>query len=265
VEEYFGDIFQSSKKVGSLETSASMIREWWAAAQDPGSVPSADEVAIKRFAVRQERFRRLAFFRRNSWKFALGAVGLALIGIIGGTALSNVLRPLRTLGMGPEQVAAAFYSGVNALDGELVKDCVAGDAGKDMVGMVDNLYVISQIRAGTERRNVRLPASEWLEAGSPPIDPNLMLFGIGNLILAPSLESVDQGDSRHFVARYDIFSAESTANASKAQTDVAHLIVTAIHREDRLTLRLGDRGTWQIVDIKRKETAPPTTFDVPRP
>jgi hypothetical protein len=129
---------------------------------------------------------------------------------------------------------------------------------------VDNLFVISQIRFGTERRNVRMPADQWLSQGSPALAPDLMLFGIGGLTVMPSLEPAGQGESRHFIASYDLYTS-AAQDAGPQASGPARLMATIMHREDKLTLKLGSRQTWQIVSIERRETGPETSLEVPAP
>jgi hypothetical protein len=265
VEEHYQELFQKGQRTVGLGETLEVLRAWHGSAPEGAAVGgSSDAAASKRFTRRLDNLRRRLFLRRNAWKFALAALGIGLVAVIGGTALSNALRPLNTAGMTPEQVVQACYGAVNSLDAEMLKDTLKDDTGKDLVNLVDNLFVISQIRFGTERRNVRMPADQWLSQGSPALAPDLMLFGIGGLTVMPSLEPAGQGESRHFIASYDLYTS-AAQDAGPQASGPARLMATIMHREDKLTLKLGSRQTWQIVSIERRETGPETSLEVPAP
>jgi hypothetical protein len=259
VEAHYQEVFRQGRRSVGLDETMAAIQAWHRAAPAGSAGGPPEEAAEKRYAKRQEYLRRRLFLRRNSWKFAMAAVGIGLAAIIGGTALSNILRPLRTVGMSPEQVVQAYYGSVNSLDVELLKD-----TGKDMISLVDNLFIFSQIRFGTERRNVRMPVDQWLAQGSPALEPDLILFGVGGLTVLPSLEPADQGESRHFLASYDLYTSAAKDTGSQSFRPT-RLLATIAHRQERLTLKLGSRQTWQIVKIERRETGPETTLEVPAP
>jgi len=97
--------------------------------------------------------------------------------LIAGSLISDRSKLPTTRDMSPREVVESYYDAMEDLDHTMMEACILKNnkTGKEDIGMVTNLTVMTKVRQAYERERSYIPAREWLEAGSPPTEA--MVFG----------------------------------------------------------------------------------------
>ena len=202
------------------------------------------ETAEKNYRRDRAAYQGKRFFRRKGTLIMILIGAAAVIGGLAGTILSGVFAPPVTLGWTQEEVAEAFYRGINTLDVELVDGCVTGKAGKNRVNMVTSLYAISRVRMGYEMVNPYINAEEWAERQDPELEEGEQLYGIRNLKIKRLAENTFQAEYEEWVSYFE--DNPDTALEIKAGPPLVE--GTLIREELELVIK---RDAWVIAEIRR--------------
>jgi hypothetical protein len=218
------------------------------------------EAERERFVRKREKAVRTGrFLRRNRAAILAFAGALVIAALVTGSLIQARLDRPSTLGMDPAAVVESYYNAINALDHEMLEACVTGGAGKDDIGMVTNLYVVSRIREAYESREVFINPKEWRENGG---FSDKAVFGIGDLDISEA--ETDGGGRAVYRARYLFFnpypdSNGDTATPSTEGEDAPPPAPSGIPRLDELVLAQDRKGLWHIEAIRRTTISPQAT------
>jgi hypothetical protein len=172
------------------------------------------------------------FIKRNTAILGGIAVGVLLLGLIAGSLIADRSKLPTTRDMSPREVVESYYYAMENLDHTMMEACVLKDTktGKEDIGMIVNLTVMTKVRQAYERERGYIPAREWLEAGSPPTEA--MIFGLTELRIhgQPGSESAA------------VFEAAYTIWLPGGENQL---------RRDELRLVLY-KNAWRIAEITRK-------------
>jgi CRISPR/Cas system CMR-associated protein Cmr5 small subunit len=192
-------------------------------------------------------YRRKVFWQKN-FGIILG-IGIitVVVGLLLWTIVYNVFFKSRaTRGMSPVEVVRTYYKSINALDPVTLGDCVVGDAGKEEVDVVTNLYVITRQRMAYESTSFFISAEEWDRKGRPELQPYTLLFGVTQ----PNITEMHGEPDPVFHARYEYWNTEAVE--TEGQEGNAQLLYYGKKVEEKLSLRK-DRGDWVIFKIEKLE------------
>ena len=224
---------------------------------------SDTEIDLRRKqAVQFQKETSRAYTRRQFWqKHRTRVIGISILALIlgyfGYEALSNALKPPRTLGFTPEQVVHLFYSSINTLDHQAMEDCVTGEAGKQYINEVIQLFVISRMRMSVEFKNSMIDAEIWYKTGRPPIPEGQTLYGIAELEIEKESETEETAQMRVQFDRWvpvpQRIEEGEPQNLSFADRFKGSRI------EERVTLEK-KKSHWVITEIQRLSDSPLTYF-----
>jgi hypothetical protein len=146
--------------------------------------------AIRKAESTNRNLSRTRWFRKSGWKLFTAVAAAVAVIAVGTAPLKKALEDPVTVGMTPMEVARTYYGAIDALDSETMNDCLAKNVGKEDLRRVDMVFVTHKVRQGYERLGDLPRASEWLEAGRPPLEQGVAPWGITDLGLT------DLGDGR---------------------------------------------------------------------
>ncbi|MBN1696844.1 MAG: hypothetical protein JW881_04965 [Spirochaetales bacterium] len=199
--------------------------------------------------VRMEKMRYTASYRRKIfWQknfrmiLGIGIVSLVAFVFLGSIVHNIFFRTRATNGMSPKEVVEAYYRSINNLDPLTLGDCVVGNAGKDNVEVVTNLYVITRQRLAYEKTSFYISADEWDKKGRPELRPYTILHGVARLEISELHGEPDPA----FLASYERWHTESEDAGSPGSS--AGIEYFGMKVKERLYLRL-NRGDWVIFNI----------------
>ena len=143
-----------------------------------------------------------------------------------------------TRGMEAIEVANTYYLSFGSLDHTMMELCVTGNAGKQDIQMVMNLFVITRVRQAYEAgRETFISAQEWIDSGSPATEATV--FGITGL----SVNALSQ-DREHASLEADYILWMPVSEDGSRETTAGHKTT------DRLNL-VFIKGIWRIAEIER--------------
>lgn len=206
-----------------------------------------------------ERRRKRALFKKNhGTKILITAGAAVLLLFFASPFLRKAFEKDITEGLSPEEVITLFYESQNELDHETMQECTLRGAGKDHLNQVTNLFVITRIREGIERKSVFIPAPRWIAAGRPPTGKDNFVFGITDL----KIQSLDKQENRSlFEAEYTRWttlpdesvpdeSADSSRDPGSSTLSTLRRI-QAFRIVEQIELENTRRG-WKIIHINEK-------------
>ena len=149
-----------------------------------------------------------------------------------------------TAGMDPVQVIETYYRSIGELDHQMMEACVTGDAGKNDINTVVNLFVISKTRQAYERntRSIVFPAHQWRD-GELPDTP---LFGAADLRIEP-LEGGGSDSKLRYRVDYTYWIPAQAVDEGEIADGVLSL---SYPRRDIITL-VQKKDKWRIAEIDR--------------
>lgn len=206
-----------------------------------------------------EQYRSRVFFKKKYGPgILLAAAVVATILFFASPFIRKAFEKDVTEGLPPEEVISLFYESQNELDHETMQECTENGAGKAQMNQVTNLFVITRIREGVERKAVFTPAPLWIEDGKPPIGQDAYVFGITDLIIrTPDRADNTTKNRAVFQAEYTRWTTlppESTGDPSAS--DAAHISsigqVKAYTVVDHLELEKTRKG-WKIVVLEEED------------
>jgi hypothetical protein len=160
----------------------------WKAALSPDSIASLrieldaagrerNEAARALFEKNSNRrVSRKRFLRRHRSLIIGSAVGIVAVALIVSSFVGSK-HEKHTIGIAPTAVVETYFKGLNALDQELMEECVTAKAGKNDINTVMNLYVINRVRYAQEGKNPFLSAPDWVKRGKPAPSTEMEVFG----------------------------------------------------------------------------------------
>jgi serine/threonine protein kinase len=199
-------------------------------------------------------YSRKVFLRKYGRRVTLIAIGTIIAGVLIGSFLSNALAPRSTAGFTPEQVVTTYYTSINSLDHIRMEDCVTGNAGKDEIKALLNLYVITRVKSAYENDSGFIPADLWVNDGQPELQPGVTVYGVADLYI--SLEK--SGDEEFiFKAEYEKWVPATPEDDSETDfdSDPKPLRPLGEKRIERLYLTR-DKKDWVIYKIDIVESTP---------
>lgn len=202
------------------------------------------------------------YTRKQFWqKHRTRVIGISILALIlgyfGYEALSNALKPPRTLGFTPEQVVHLFYSSMNTLDHLAMEDCVTGEAGKQYINEVIQLFVISRMRMSAEFKNSMIDAETWYKTGRPPIPEGQTLYGIAELEIEKESETEEMVHMRVQFEKW-VPIPQRGEEGEPQNLNFADRF-KGFRIEERVTLEK-KKSRWVITEIQRLSDSPLTYF-----
>jgi hypothetical protein len=147
---------------GQTVTAASLVQP----------VPDAERLLLEKekakfLKIKTASITTRRFVARNKTFFAGGIAAIAAVLMIVFSMLSKNAALPTTAGMEPIQVIESYYNAFGELDHQMMEACVLRGTGKDDIGMVVNLFVISRAKWAYERGEppMLISAREWQESG----------------------------------------------------------------------------------------------------
>jgi hypothetical protein len=203
-----------------------------------------------------------AYTRKQFWqKHRTRVIGISILALIlgyfGYEALSNALKPPRTLGFTPEQVVHLFYSSMNTLDHLAMEDCVTGEAGKQYINEVIQLFVISRMRMSVEFKNSMIDAETWYKTGRPPIPEGQTLYGIAELEIEKESETEEMVHMRVQFEKW--VPIPQRGEEGEPQNSSFADRFKGFRIEEQVTLEK-KKSRWVITEIQRLSDSPLTYF-----
>lgn len=176
------------------------------------------------------------WFRKSGWKLFTVIAVTASVLAFASAPIRKAMKVPASAGMAPMQVAELYYGAIDAMDSEIMGDCLAKKVGRDDTRLVDTVYVTTRVRQGYEGTGDMPKASEWIADGRPELPPGIWPWGISNL------ELKDLGGNR-IEARYRLWTPP------EGGID-ANITGWATSRIDILSFTEA-RRSWEISNIER--------------
>jgi hypothetical protein len=128
--------------------------------------------------------------------------------------------------------------------------CTAKGAGKDDIGMVTSLFVISKVRQAYEmnRAPAWISAESWEASGGGPGEARV--FGVTGLRIEPIKSGGEEPGPVRFRAAYTLWLPEEAGGPEEAAGLPGTALPRGVPRTDELTLDRV-RGNWRITKILR--------------
>ena len=226
--------------VPNLDEWDKLIRRW----QREGIVSDLTESEIEDRKFRAGRksgnvereLRARRWFRNSGWKLLTAIAASAAVLAFISAPIRKALETPITAGMNRFQVAEVYYSAIDAMDSQLMDDCLAKKVGKDDVRLVDTVFVTTKVRQGYEGTGEMPIASDWIESGKPDLPAGMWPWGISDLKIS------DLGGDR-IEARYNIWTPPVEGRE-------AEISAWSTSRIDILSFIEG-RKSWEISNIDR--------------
>ncbi|MDL2229412.1 hypothetical protein LJC14_04095 [Treponema sp. OttesenSCG-928-L16] len=185
-------------------------------------------------------------------------IGLTIRGIVKSQA-----EKFTTAGLSPREVVETYYNAFGELNHEVMEACVTNKAGKQDIGMVTNLFVISRVRQAYEMTSPLIPAEEWIEAGSFPTES--MVFGVSGLSIRELPPGAEDNARARFSAVYTLWIPEALDNqggempledqpppSSDAPARHEPILSVPVSHPCNDILHLEQlKGNWRITSIER--------------
>jgi hypothetical protein len=220
-------------------------------AEERAQLSAAAQVAKRKV---ERTFARKESVRRN-WRLAMIITAVVVVvGSIPGTIIYNALQPRQTAGFSPEEVVTAYYLAMNNLDHMIMEDAVVGNAGRDYIREVTNLFVISRQRMSVEFTTGFRDAQAWRDEGMPELTNSEVPYGVANLSLsavsAPAEERAFEATYERWLPEYPDVDLE---DAEQLEASAARYVGVSV--TDRVLLRR-DKEDWVIYQIERLSQEP---------
>ena len=155
-----------------------------------------------------------------------------------------------TEGMDPVQVIESYYYAFGRLDHQMMEACVTGNAGKNDIAMVVNLFVITKTRQAYERntQSFIFPAHKWQGDDFP----DAPLFGAADLRIEQLASDESGGGNLRYRVDYTFWIPAQAAGEAVVETETAASPLSlSYHRRDILTF-VRKNGNWRIAEITRE-------------
>ncbi|HUZ17357.1 MAG TPA: hypothetical protein VMV68_03145 [Spirochaetia bacterium] len=198
-------------------------------------------------------FDRRVFFRRN-WK-TMAIIGTVVIVamIVGGSILSNSMKPRVTAGMTPQQVVGLFYTSMTKFDSQTMQSCVIDGAGKAQISEATNLFVVTRVRTGYEGGSGFVSAQQWIDQGKPKLKSGESVYGVAKL----EMTKISNGA---YTVSYEKWAPVQQGSASQLPSSATvPAEVQGFDMIDRVYLKNEGKywAIYKIVNTESKPISPP--------
>jgi hypothetical protein len=184
------------------------------------------------------RLRAKRFVRRNTAIIAAVLAAALALGLIIQSIRRDRADAPTTKGMSPREVVRIYYDAFGDLNHALMDACVIKKAGKDDIGLVQNLFILSRVRQAYEGTAPVLNAQDWVDAGFPATESSV--FGVSDLELEFLEKDESDGEVR-MRASYKIWVPDHDQPVKPT---------AANSRWDELRL-IFHKDAWRIAEIRR--------------
>ena len=195
----------------------------------------------------EKQFRRRLYWVRNWRTIAAVSAGVVFVGLVAGSILSNVFAPRSTRGFTPLEVVETFYSSYNRLEHRVMEDCVIGDAGKQEVNEVVNLFALIGMTAQFDADSEFVVAADVWDADGRPEMKESIVYGVVEL----SVREERSEPSPVFVVEYEKWGPIGDREQAAAVGVPYH----GAFMRDRVFLEQ-DRRDWVIYRFERLTERP---------
>jgi hypothetical protein len=194
-------------------------------------------------------FTRRFVIRNTALMGGISAAVIAVFLIVRSIMAGQAALPT-TAGMDSAQVIRSYYEAFGALDHQMMDAAVTGKAGRGDIEMVTNFFVVSRVRQAYEYTSPVIPAQEWRNSGSPPV--NSPVFGVSDLAIE-KISGGEEGEETRYRASYILWVPASSAGEGdpEAPDPAAPVLPQAYPHTDDLTL-IRHKGNWRIAEINRR-------------
>jgi hypothetical protein len=182
----------------------------------------------------------------------LGIAAAALIAALVGHSIAENRAGLpTTAGMDSAQVVRSYYQAFGALDHQMMDAATMGKTGRGDIEMVTNFFVISRVRQAYEYTSPAIPAQEWRDSGSPPV--NSPVFGVSDLEIE-KISGYEEGEETRYRVSYILWLPASSAGEGEENTgpppETASPPLPHPYTDDLILIR--HKGNWRIAEINRR-------------
>ncbi|MFQ3547707.1 MAG: hypothetical protein SNJ56_05160 [Termitinemataceae bacterium] len=131
---------------------------------------------------------RKRFLKKYRAFIMLAVGGLAAMGLIIYTVISDQQQKPTTRGLEPEAVVELYYRSFNTLDHQTMEACVQKGIGKQDIEGVINFFVISRVREAYERKTSIIDPETYRREYErlEKLPPGLTVFGIADMQIEPT-------------------------------------------------------------------------------
>jgi hypothetical protein len=236
-----------SEWVGALEKAS--IRGWLREV----SAEEAAEFERSRASAEAEaeaKKKRAAFWRRRGGIVAAIAIGIAVIGFVGGDMMRAQRDKPNFASLPADDLVAHYYKAIDDIDIDSLEACGKTKAFKADYNYIMNVTVLSKTRMAYEGKSPVVNAAKWVAGGEPKLDSSAFLYGIAGLSV---VKDESQGQDRVlYRATYSFWSMDHKEDASgdPGKTTASPL---EEKRVDLITLeRSASWKGWRITELDRK-------------
>lgn len=206
-----------------------------------GFSPSVKQEGLKQYVqALEKRARRKLSLRNNRTRNIIIASVAALLILVGGSILKNVLAPPATAGMDAREVIEFYYQAHNALDTIGLDDTLDKGVKSEAESTLTYLYVTSAVRQAYEQTRGFIPADQWVAEGRPDVPEGTVVYGVDDLV-------IQRLDEDSFQASYTLYAPLFSEEGSQ---EPLKDFVTATRITEELDVRLA-RKVWVITAIRR--------------
>jgi len=186
--------------------------------------------------------KRRLFLEKYGKTLIIAAVVVVAAGITAGFIVSNAMKPRLTAGFPPLKVVESYYQAIDALNPELMRDCVKGNTAAGEIQQTEIMFISTRQVEYYTHQNYRLRASEWLKLGRPRVNPPSYVEGVAGL----TVKEISGGSEPVYEAEYERWEHVPVGGGGKGFYEEGFRV------KDRLTLVKDSQG-WLIDKIDRLE------------
>lgn len=234
---------QRLSRKSNLEEELSLWAEAASAALDlaNGFSPAVDQEGLATYLQGLEkRARRRLSLRKNRTRNIIIVSVAAVLILVGGSILKNVLAPPATAGLDAQGVIEFYYQAHNDLDTIGLDDALDKGVKSDAESTLTYLYVTSAVRQAYEQTRGFIPADQWVAEGKPDVPEGTVVYGVDDLVI----EKTGQESYRVTYTLYAPLFPEEGSQEPLAD------FVTATRITEELDMRQ-TKESWVITAIRR--------------
>jgi hypothetical protein len=161
----------------------------------PVSAEKSAKIALERAQFQKKSaliVKTKRFIGRNTTLLAIALAAVVGVVLIVRSVINDRANRPTTKGMTPITVTETFYGAFGSMDHQLMDVCVLKNVARADIELVTNFFVLSRVRQTYEATQIVIPAQEWVDAGSPPIET--AIFGVSGLTITPLDDDESDGE-----------------------------------------------------------------------
>lgn len=216
--------------------------------------PEEDEKKIDTYFEKAKKETKAKNFWRVKGSIIIAcSILLIVVVVIAAYYIKVALTPPLTAGLDQEGVIKAFYERQSSLDSANLDTGIKGEIPQESEVM--NLYVTRQSRMAYEQLNPHVIASDWIDAGKPPIAETAFIYGV----VVDEIEQIDEDTFRAKATWYTPYQYERDEDNNQVDEYTppeGYTVVYLYSVSEDFDFKWNDRGWWIVTHVEISDYEP---------